>query len=661
MEDIKRFFADGGYLSEVIDNYQMRPGQVKLAEWIDQAIRDKQHFLGEGPCGVGKSMAYLVPAVFAAKRDKARTAIATANIGLQHQIMEKDLPMLQEAIPFDFSFTLLKGRANYFCLRLAARNKKKGLSANVSQDQQIQARELAKWGTDETTTGDKEKVPFQVDSFIWSLFSSSAEECDGTSCDYRHDCFCQQAIDRAQTSDIIILNYHLLFADLSLRLLGIEDPIIPHCDIIIGDEAHKSPEIARNFFGFDLTRRTFAIVAGYIRDYGNKSAKSERLFKETNTLSSRYFALLRSFYKSSDYKIKLREPLGNTSLGQPTKDLWKHLDSVCQFIKEVDVSVFSDEKEEGKAKKKRRRRLLHVSNLMNRLAHFYSPDDENMINWIELYGKSWVKLVARPFDIRKYIKGPLFADHKSVIFVSATLTSQGNFDFITDALGIAEDTRLGVGIIDSPFNHERQAILVIPQEAMDPRKVGFPAFSKYVTNQVDYLAKLFSGNILCLFTSYRMINAVHKALQDTLPEDITLLRQGDAPRHKLIEQFKEGNTVLIGTESFWQGVDVPGKALSCVVIDKMPFETPDDPIQATGQEKYRDWFMRSMVPKATILLRQGTGRLIRTVKDRGAIVIFDNRILTKNWGVKLLTSLEKMTTSSKIEDTITFTEGGTDV
>jgi ATP-dependent DNA helicase DinG len=635
--------ADGA-LASVLPNYSPREQQVQLVHYIAASIDQGSHLVGEGPCGVGKSVAYLVPAIYHAIQTSDRVVVATANIALQHQLVEKDLPMLKRALPLNFSYSLMKGRGNYLCHRELTELKSKDLFRyRMDSADRASVKRLLKWA-EITETGDKEELSEGIDDAIWRMVSVSSEECDGKACEYYERCFTERAKLRAKNSLVIVTNYHLLFADMSIRMkLGKEEAIIPNYDIVIGDEAHKMADIARAFFGFTLGPRSISIVT--------KNLEKHHFTHEADhikSLSKDYFEMVQRYFNSGRYKTKLREPLGETVVGETAKQLEASLKIAAAHLEPAE----DDHEEDAPL---RRRRAKFIKEVSGRVRHFTYLFDKNLISWINVSKKGYLTLEAQPYRIEGLVNRPLFQDNKSVVLVSATMTAQGSFDFITDQVGVTNDPRLGRLVVHSPFDHEKQAILVIPHDTPNPKTTAWDTYAQYVAKAVAWMALVLEGKTLGLFTSHKMLNFVTEYLRRSLAgSGIKVLKQGDMSKVKLVDTFKTSNAVLLGTESLWQGIDVPGDALTGVLIDKLPFATPDDPISATVTELNSDWFIRYSVPKATLMLKQGIGRLIRTHNDRGALVVLDPRLVDTSWGKRILNSLERMTLSRSLADIAPF-------
>jgi len=635
MDDyISEVFGAGGLFASRFPNYEVREGQVALARMVDQAMTSERHALGEGPCGTGKSVAYAVPAVWHANRHQKRVVIATANIALQEQLVRKDLPMLAEVLPWPFSFALLKGRNNYLCLGRLAESELNGDLAGLFDDQQRQVDDVLAW-TRRTGTGDVSELPFIPGPQVWSRFSVGSEECMRDGCPLREDCFAERARAAAQDADVVVTNYHLLFAHLAVRRETGQDLVLPPFDLLVLDEAHEAAEIAREFFGFTVSEHTFGRLASAAADLGQK-----HLARDLRLEAERLFQRLGDHARSPRYRRRLRTPgvASDTGLQRAVSAL-----VALSAARAGDTSL--DKKERATAANVAR----NAGTAAARLTEGLGLIEPGKVYWLDLDPKGRVKLRSKPIDVSTLLRAELFDRCPSVTAVSATLTTSGTFDFVRRELGVPEGA-LEV-IADTPFDFATQALLVVPERMPDPRE---PEFVDAAADVFREVLRACDGRTLGLFTSYRNLNSVYDRLAGTRHR---LLRQGDLPRAELTRIFKEDvGSVLLGTESFWTGIDVAGEALTGLVIDKLPFPHPDDPVIDAICERDPRAFDNYLVPMAIIALRQGIGRLIRCKTDIGVAVILDRRIAEKGYGRKFLKSLPPMLTTRRTENISRFLE-----
>lgn len=620
-------FGERGFFAAHYPGYERRPGQVALARTIDQAMRTGRHALCEAPCGTGKGIAYLVPAIWHAHHRKKRVVVATANIALQEQLTQKDLPALARVLPWPFSFALMKGRNNYLCQdRLVPLRVRAGRSSAAEGGAQVLDQVLA-WA-EETTTGDISELPFVPPPEVWSRVSVSADECKGEGCAFRDTCFADRARAAAQDVDVVVTNDHLLFAHLSVRSLTGKDLVLPAFDLLVLDEAHEIADIARTFFGFTLSEHTFARLATAAARLGD-APLGERLRADAREV----FGALTTFARSPAYDKRLRKA-GAAPSAAITETLRKLIAHATSRASDGDASA--DERAAARSVVRR------AKTADRRLSEGLELADPKKVYWLEFDARGNARLAAKPLDMHDVLAAELFGQCPSVCLVSATLTTSGSFAFIRRELGVPDDA-LQV-IAESPFDFQAQALLVVPEGLPDPRA---PTFIDAATDVFRSVLEACDGRTLGLFTSYRNLNAVHERIADG---GYRVLRQGDLPRAELTRLFKEDVcSVLLGTESFWTGIDVPGEALTGLVVDKLPFPSPDDPIIDAICARDPNAFENHLLPRAILLLRQGVGRLIRSQTDIGVVVLLDRRIAEKRYGRRFLASLPPMLTTRRLE------------
>jgi ATP-dependent DNA helicase DinG len=630
---LNEVFGDGGLFARRFPGYEQREGQLALARMADEAMRDGRHALGEGPCGTGKGVAYGVPSVWHAHHRKKRVVIATANIALQEQLVTKDLPLLAEVLPWKFSFALLKGRNNYLCLDRLAESEARGeLAGFVHDELDRQVQELVAWAA-ATKTGDVSEVPFVPGPAAWSRFSVGSDDCKSDGCAFRDRCFSERAKAAAAEADLIVTNYHLLFAHLAVRRETGQDLVLPEFDLVVLDEAHEAADIARDFFGFTVSEFSVTRLARYAEDRGRK-----KLAGDLRRAAADFFDAVARHARSPFYKSRLKTP-GFAAPGKLVKALGE--------LASLAGPVADDETAEREDRAKARNARRQSETLASRLREATGLSDPNKVYFIDLDSKGRAKLGAKPIDVSELLRAELFDRTESVTLVSATMTTAGTFEFIRSEVGAPDDALELVA--ESPFDFENQALLVVPDGIPDPRE---PRFVDAVADAVRTVIDACDGRTLGLFTSYRNLNAVYERIAGN---GHRVLRQGELPRTELTRLFKEDvGSVLLGTESFWTGIDVPGEALTGLVIDKLPFPNMDDPVVDAICARDRRAFDSYLVPRAIIMLRQGVGRLIRSQKDVGVAVILDRRIAEKAYGRRFLKSLPPMLTTRKLDNISRF-------
>lgn len=646
-------FGPSGLLARRFQGYTPREGQVALARAVDAAIANGEHLIAEAPTGTGKSVAYSVPAAWRAVHESLRVVIVTANIALQEQLVRKDLPLLKEilgpVLSRDFTYALLKGRNNYLCLNRL----ENGYDEPPRADDFVKIDDIVKWSRT-TKTGDKSELPFEPEARVWNRFSVSSDDCSGKDCDYVEQCWAQAANERASTADVVVTNYHLFFADMQVRdMTGDMAFILPRYDVAILDEGHKAVDIARDFFGGQVTegavRRSVSMVDAIAR-----SGMDETI--------ADFFEQLRNYRRSPAYKARLRQPnvLNWEPLHQTLRDACSHYEFVW---KELDRKLEDMDLSERRPVRRRMRKIVQRwrradeidAQLLEAMTLPTPARPEDMrVHFIEEDGDR-VKLCVSPVHVAEKLQESLFSQTLSVTTTSATLAVRGSFDFVTKELGVnLGDQQAKTLEAPSPFRWGEQALLVTPHGLPDPSK-DRAKHEALVTETCARVIEEAKGRTLALFTSKRGIDNAYRRVIHT---GYRILRQGEMPRTKLIDEFRRDvSSVLLGTESFWAGVDVPGESLSCVFIDRLPFIPPDDPILDALQAQDRECFMKYSVPKAIIAFKQGFGRLIRTATDRGVVVCMDGRLTTKNYGRMFLDSLPPVMRSSDIADVGRFLRG----
>ncbi len=634
MSYVDDVFGAGGILAARFPNYEMREGQVAMARMVDDAMRTGRHALGEGPCGSGKAFSYIVPAAWHSHHQSKRVVIATANIALQEQLVTKDLPMLEEVLPWPFSFALIKGRNNFVCFNKLRDSEARGeLATHYGDDQERQMREVLDW-IDCTETGDISELPFVPMPEVWSKVSATSDECTGKDCPFYEECFSETARAIARSADIIVTNYHLLFAHMAVRQATGQSLVLPPFDILVCDEAHEAAEVARDFFGFSVSGHTINMLAQRAHDFGAK-----QLAKRLRQRRDQLFDRIAAFARSPAYRCRLKRPGFVDARG------------VIDELGAVEALGADKESNEFLGREARaagRVVARQARTTIQRIQEAVAQSDPNKVYWIDLNGKGRARLKAKPVDVSERLREEMFEETESVTMVSATLTASGTFDFVRNELGVPDDPIELV--VDSPFDFESQALLVVPDHGLpDPRDHGFP---EAVADFVGRVMDLCDGRTLGLFTSYRVLNEVYERVRDN---GHRVLRQGDMPRTELARIFKEDtHSVLLGTGSFWTGIDVPGETLTGLVIDKLPFPHPDDPVVNAICERDPRAFANYLLPRAIIALRQGVGRLIRSQRDVGVVVLLDRRVASKSYGRRFIRSLPPMLTTRRVENISRF-------
>jgi ATP-dependent DNA helicase DinG len=630
--DVAAVLGPDGVIGEYISDFESRASQLAMAELIAAAIARGESRVIEASTGIGKSFAYLVPAFLS----NLRVVISTGTRNLQDQLFQKDIPLIRKAIVSARKVALLKGRSNYCCphrlnmYRRQDRFKSREMAAIFSA--------LAGWAasSDSGDIGEFAEIP-ENDS-LWYYATSNADNCLGSECPEIDRCFVLKARKKAMDADIVVINHHLYFSDLALKQDGFGE-LLPDADVLIFDEAHQLPDIAGNFYGEQITLRQIDMLCREIIDAElSEAAESRSLQTHSDRLGK----------CAADFRLALQ------AFAQ--KGEWEHIQhapAVQQALKALRESLqeLVDQLEtmtgRGKELAQCHRRL---QGLIAALQNFCKTD-ENQVSWYELSERSF-RLVRSPLEVALPFREQLkLADFSSVFFTSATLSSQQSFRYFSERLGLGD---IECASFDSPFDYAQQALLYLPQNLPDPADERYALLFGELCRE---LVEACSGHCFILFTSYRMLSWTAEYLR--AHSNYPLLVQGELQRNELLQLFvRVDNPVLLGTSSFWEGVDVKGDQLRCVIIDKLPFKSPQDPVYRKRIQRVNknggNAFFEVQIPEATISLRQGVGRLIRDAGDRGIVVLCDNRLNTRGYGRGMLDSLPPMRRSTDLDEVTSF-------
>ncbi len=612
--------GNDGPFADAKPGFRARVEQQELASAIDKCIAEENILVAEAGTGVGKTYAYLVPALTCGKQ----VIISTGTRHLQDQLFHTDLPVVKQVLRRSPKVALLKGRANYLCQQ---RLMKAFHNPAFREPKLAKHLETIRNWAEQTRTGDTSEVMNVPESSpVWSYVTSSDDFCRDHEPDDLAGCFVSKARKRAMEADIVVVNHHLFCADLALKE-GSFGEILPDTDVVIIDEAHQLPETAALFFGqrlssrqlFDLARDSHAEYLSEAPDVGEIRDRAAALEKAT-----RDFRLSLGLEQQREAWAKVQEQPGVSSalehLQQTLELLYEPLDAAAARGKGLDSC--------------KRRCLAHLEVLEE-----YSDNrDENYVHWFETY-RTGFSLNLTPQNVARPFSSALSQLNCSWVFTSATLAVKGSFEHFETQLGIEETDELQV---DSPFDYKKNAMLYLPANMPEPQS---PMFDESVLSIAEHVVNASEGRCFVLFTSYRALEAAATFMRANCRYPV--LVQGQMPKRELVEAFQSlGNAVLLGTSSFWEGVDVRGEALSCVIIDKLPFASPGDPVLQARiqglQQNGINAFMDFQLPKAVLALKQGVGRLIRDVDDRGVLVICDPRLQTKAYGNTFLDSLPSM-------------------
>ena len=651
---VREVFSESGALARVLEGYEPRDGQRRMAEAVAALVDAGGTLLAEAGTGTGKTLAYLIPTILSGHR----VLVSTGTKNLQEQIFFKDLPALQDALGLAFTATLMKGRANYLCLhrwelyRDGVEGSTSAAGRLIDTSDRVLLPIIDAWAKS-TETGDRAELRELPENLpLWSDIAAEADTCLGTDCPRYSDCFVTRVRQRAAESDVVIVNHHLLCADASVRQSAYGE-VIPFCPTLVIDEAHQLEDVATQYFGRslsayridDLVRdgerllptaapkqademtRAFARVADHSRIFFGGLARARALYSSSAGQESRVRYTTESLAEHVEEGMAMAGALegleATLALAQPPATGAAESDRGTTSANALDTheAIMALQRRAGE--------------LRNDLRFLMRADDPDFVYYIETRATRPF-LRASPIDVSRIVRDVLFERVRAVVLTSATLAVNGSFEYVKGRLGVRQAEELRVA---SEFDYATQALLYLPRRLPLPKA---PAFADAAAREITELVKRSRGRAFVLFTSYSILRAVQRTVEMALPYPI--LVQGTAPRTELIERFRSTpNAVLLATSSFWQGVDVVGEALSCVIIDKLPFASPGDPvtaaridaIAAAGGDAFGDY----QVPLAILALQQGLGRLIRHRTDRGVLAVLDPRLRTMGYGRRFLASL----------------------
>lgn len=634
LESAGDILGEHGPFAKRIDNYTVRESQVAMADAIEQTIFNKQTLLAESGTGTGKTFAYLVPALLSGKK----TLVSTGTKHLQEQLFHRDIPLVLENLGLNAKVSLLKGRSNYLCLHRMMLTR--GSSRRLDKVQLGELEVLSSW---EPTTrsgdiGDLNEVP--EDSRIWPSVTSTVDNCIGQNCSYFEDCYVNKARKAAMTSDVVVVNHHLFFADKSLKDDGF-GALLPDVDTVIFDEAHQIPDIASNFLGNSFS-------SWQVMELANDTRAAE--LKEKSLIPKLVLIADELDKLTADYRLSLglnERRVGWNDLIGEIPNLPKKLLSLAEKLTEFS-DILEQASVAGEALTRCYERALELSQECHKLADDSGLDD--VVRWVEIARRTF-RIHETPLNIGNALNAYFGNREQARVFTSATLSVDGDFGHYQQLVGLESDTPYSTW--DSPFDYFNQAVLYVPEGMPLPKEDGFVSA---LFDEVLPVLQASRGAAFVLFTSFRIMQQFEEKLADY---EFNILTQGDTSKREMLKEFVEKpNSVLLGTMSFWEGVDVPGDALRCVIIDKLPFESPFDPVIKARlnamQDAGENSFMNYQVPRAVITLRQGAGRLIRSSQDKGVLMICDGRLRTTHYGRVFLSSLPKMRRSNNREKVSAF-------
>ena len=637
MNHLEALFAETGPLARAVPHYKPRLQQVEMAKAVAAAIDSPGLLIAEAGTGTGKTFAYLVPALLSG----GKVIISTGTKTLQDQLFTRDIPTVRTALRVPVTVALLKGRANYVCHYHLERQVADGRF--VSRAEVAHLRAVERYARS-SKTGDRSglsEVPEDAD--IWPLVTSTRDNCLGSECPRYKDCFVIEARKQALAADVVVVNHHLFFADVMLRDEGVAE-LLPACNTVIFDEAHQLPETASLFFGQSVSTAQLAELA---RDTRVEAAAA------ANDFAALPQAAVAVDHAARDVRLAVGAETGRQTakMLDVREAFGQALDRLAEKLGALGTLLeFQASRSEGLDNCHRRAREL-----ASRIEQWRRARENETVRWVEAFQNS-LQLNATPLSIADAVRKQLAGSARAWIFTSATLSVRGDFSHYQSEMGL-EAARTATW--DSPFDFQTQALLYVPEAMPDPNS---DTYTRSVVEAALPVIGASGGRAFLLFTSLRAMREAHQFLQEGFTQrgyDFPLLLQGQGPRSQLLERFRHlGNAVLVASHSFWEGVDVRGEALSLVMIDRLPFQPPDDPVLAARIDKMNaeghNAFIEYQVPQAVITLKQGAGRLIRDGTDRGVLMICDTRMVTKPYGRRIWQSLPPMARTRSVDDVVAF-------
>ncbi|HKP45493.1 MAG TPA: helicase C-terminal domain-containing protein [Pyrinomonadaceae bacterium] len=649
-------FGPDGLIAAAHPDYEHRPGQIDMARAVMRAFEERRHLIVEAGTGTGKTLAYLVPAVAAALGGRGRVIISTGTKNLQEQLMEKDIPFLQSVLPKKFEAAYMKGRNNYVCLHRLGRAQDSPVLDGLDEVDYFD--EVSHWSKS-TETGDRAELSTLPESLsFWRHIDARTETCLGQKCVDFNPCFITRMRQRADDADIVVVNHHLFFADLALRN-SMYGTVLPDYSAVILDEAHLIEDVASEYFGSQVSNYQ---IDDLIRDVSNIPIDDAEADREITKTSSRVMRFADNFWmgfrngRAEEGRYSLvpgtfaRRDEDGEMQSTPLGDLYLALDGALARL-ETTLDALKEKPPEVENVVRRIRQARFD------LEFIVTGANKKFVYWLDRRARG-IFLRASPIDVAGILEDKLFDKIETVVLTSATLSSAGNFSFIRERLGLSAADDL---IAESSFDYQSQALLYLPERMPDPRS---HEWSGAAAEEVIKIVGATQGRAFVLSTSLAGMQSLYDLVMPEL--EFPCLLQGTASKGRLLERFRQTpHAVLFATSSFWQGVDVRGEQLSCVIIDKLPFAVPTDPIVAARQRYIEDEggssFFEYSVPQAIISLKQGLGRLIRSTTDRGVLAVLDPRLKTKSYGRLFLKSLPQCRVTSRIDDLAQMFETGSNI
>ncbi len=636
---MRRYFGKEGILSNRLSGFEYRQQQEEMAQAIHEALTERKHIIVEAPTGVGKSLAYLVPlAEMLVTGQTERAVVATYTKALQRQLVEKDLPMVKEKLFPELRYTISFGSENYLCIRRLEASREGGLFDDVPAPA-LQA--LLRWAS-ETFTGLVMEAP--VMEGIWPHVCREPDLCHHKQCQYYLQCFYQKAKKQERQAQLIVVNHHLYFVNMTNGW-----SILPEFQVSVFDEAHEIEKVASEYLGYEISSGGIKyLLDSILNKKGRGILRRLRLpedrFNRVVSVLERTRAQAETFFQrvaefvNTERSVRLKGP------GPFVDILSEHLDDLAEELRALqDSTDREDLQRDLKAMSLRCRAFVETLEMLveQKLPEF--------VYWVERQRRT-VRLVATPLEPAEQLRSHLYHLMDTVVLTSATLTVGGDFTFIRQRLGLDQADEL---TLPSPFNYRENLLVYIPEDMPEPEE---PSYTEAIKDQIERLVRASAGRALVLFTSYALMEGVIERLDLS---DYNLLVQGQKDSYTLVEEFRTNpRSVLCGVYTFWQGIDVPGEALQCVIITKLPFSVPSDPVVEARTELLKqrglDPFYNYQIPQAIITFKQGFGRLLRRTTDRGVVALLDSRVLRRPYGKVFLRSLPETTVTSSVKEVETF-------
>ena len=635
MESSTQLLGSGGPFESVLPGFAPRQEQLQLAEAIEKTIASGGSLVAEAGTGIGKTLSYLVPVL----RGGERTIISTGTKTLQDQLYFRDLPVVKKALGSTLKTALLKGRANYLCLYRMEQARKDGRLPSRESITELEA--IRQWAPASTDGDLSISSVIAEDSELWPMVTSTTDNCLGADCPDFDACFVAHARREAQAADVVVVNHHLLFADMAIKHSGFGE-VLPGASVFIVDEAHQAPETASQFFSSSLSTRQ---ISDLCRDLLAEAAETSGGMAVVRDEVAHCRQIIREFQLACHDNLEDRGTWDEMLERSEVINALQSLDTAVGGLKPVAETMQGASRGMDACLQRLAEILAHFDHLDRAV-----PDTE--VRWFERRGQG-VSIHTTPLDISSLFSSFCEQLDAAWVFTSATLSVNGGFDHFVRLLGLQDADTLN---LDSPFDYENNALLWLPAGLPEPRE---SSFVPELLQQVRPVLKASKGRAFMLFTSHRALKQAAELLAGTI--DHPLFVQGEMPRSMLLEAFREsGDGILLGSASFWGGVDVMGDALSLVIIDKLPFAPPNDPVMVARSKQLRQHggnpFMELFLPQAVIALKQGAGRLIRDVNDRGVLVICDRRLISKGYGSVFLESLPPMQQTPDRDRVVEFFE-----